>query len=323
MLPAELLSRLRCPSCGEPVAEEGRPEGAGAVVCLQGHRTPMVDGYLDARPATTDEVTRQTLESFGYEWTTFDTIQPEDERFWHMYFKDVPLDWLAGAVALDAGCGKGRYTHFLAPKVQALAALDGSAAAEAAARNLAGHPNVAVVRADLRRAPFAPESFDFVCSLGVLHHLDDPEAAFRRLVRLLAPGGRVLVYLYSRPERPGMRRVGLAAAARARRVTVRLPHPVLRTLSAPVAAALYLTVVLPGTTGRRLGVTPLARLPLATYRGQPVRSLWLDTFDRLSAPVEHRYVWSELEPWFRDAGLEVERVREEAGLFILARRPGR
>ncbi|HEX2119380.1 MAG TPA: class I SAM-dependent methyltransferase, partial [Acidimicrobiales bacterium] len=185
------------------------------------------------------------------------------------------------------------------------------------------HPNVAVVRADLRRAPFAPESFDFVCSLGVLHHLDDPEAGFQRLVRLLAPGGRVLVYLYSRPERLGTRRVGLAAASGARRLTVRLPHPVMRALSAPVAGALYVTFVLPGAAGRRFGVTPLARLPLATYRGQPVRSLWLDTFDRLSAPVEHRYVWSELEPWFRDAGLEVEGVREEAGLFIVARRPGR
>ena len=31
------------------------------------------------------------------------------------------------------------------------------------------------------------------------------------------------------------------------------------------------------------------------YRRKPFRSLVLDTFDRLSAPVEHRYVWSELQ----------------------------
>ena len=316
MIPADIVARLRCPRCGEVVAA-----GEDGVACGAGHDTPLVDGYLDARPDSPDGLTRQTLESFGYEWTTFDTIQPEDRRFWDMYFKDVPLDWLAGAVALDAGCGKGRYTSFLAPHVKALAALDGSAATEAAARNLAEHANVAVVRADLREAPFASRSFDFVCCLGVLHHLADPAAGFRRLIELLAPGGRVLVYLYSRPDRLGPRQIGLAAARWARRLTVRLPHGLLRWLSAPLAGALYVALVLPGAVGRRLGVAPAARLPLATYRGKPVRSLWLDTFDRLSAPVEHRYLWSELEPWFREQGLEVEHVREEAGLFILARRP--
>lgn len=316
MIPADIVTRLRCPRCGEGVTAS-----ADGVACEAGHGTPLVDGYLDARPDSQDELTRQTLESFGYEWTTFNTIQPEDRRFWDMYFKDVPLDWLVGAVALDAGCGNGRYTSFLAPHVKALAALDGSAATEAAARNLAECGNVTVVRADLREAPFANRSFDFVCCLGVLHHLQDPAAGFRRLIQLLAPGGRVLVYLYSRPDRLGPRQIGLAAARLVRPLTVRLPHRLLRGLSAPVAGALYVALVLPGAVGRRLGVAPVARLPLATYRGKPMRSLWLDTFDRLSAPVEHRYLWSELEPWFREQGLEVEHVREEAGLFILARRP--
>ena len=44
------------------------------------------------------------------------------------------------------------------------------------------------------------------------------------------------------------------------------------------------------------------------YRRKPFRSLVLDTFDRLSAPVEHRYVWSELQPWFDDTGLVVDAV---------------
>ena len=47
----------------------------------------------------------------------------------------------------------------------------------------------------------------------------------------------------------------------------------------------------------------------------------LDTFDRLSAPVEHRYVWSELQPWFDQTGLVVDAARDETGWFILAHRP--
>jgi hypothetical protein len=62
----------------------------------------------------------------------------------------------------------------------------------------------------------------------------------------------------------------------------------------------------------------LAGLPMDAYRGKPLRSLVLDTFDRLSAPVEHRYVWKDLEPWFRQADLVVDAARDETGWFILA-----
>ncbi len=60
---------------------------------------------------------------------------------------------------------------------------------------------------------------------------------------------------------------------------------------------------------------------MAVYWHQPLRSLWLDTFDRLSAPIETRCVWDEVRPWFDDAGLRVESVSERGGLTIVARKP--
>ena len=57
------------------------------------------------------------------------------------------------------------------------------------------------------------------------------------------------------------------------------------------------------------------------YRGMPFRSLVLDTFDRLSAPVEFRYVWTDLQPWFDEAGMVVDARRDETGWFIVAHRP--
>ncbi|HUI04012.1 MAG TPA: class I SAM-dependent methyltransferase [Acidimicrobiales bacterium] len=292
------------------------------VVCANGHRFPTSGGYLDLSDAAgTDETTARTLESFGFEWNTFDDVREEDAQFATVYFRDVDFDSLRGKTGVDVGCGKGRYTRFLAPHLDGLVALDGSRAVEAAARNLREFPNVLVVRADLQRAPVSPGSVDFVTCLGVLHHLRDPRQGFAVLVRMLAPGGRLLVYLYSRPASAGARAAALAAARWLRAVTVRLPHRVLRVVSAPVAAVLYLGVVRLGALGERLGVGPLAGLPMAGYRGKPFRSLLLDTFDRLSAPVEHRYVWDELAPWFAEEGLEVQAVREEAGWFVLARRP--
>jgi hypothetical protein len=104
-------------------------------------------------------------------------------------------------------------------------------------------------------------------------------------------------------------------------VTVRFPHKFLKRLSTPIGGLLYWSFVIPGRWGERRGVDALARLPMDTYRDKPFRSLVLDTFDRLSAPVEYRYVWKELEQWFSDTGLIVDAARDETGWFILAHKP--
>jgi SAM-dependent methyltransferase len=173
----------------------------------------------------------------------------------------------------------------------------------------------------LRHAPFAPASFGFISSLGVLHHLDDPEAGFRGLVKLLRPGGSILVYLYSRPSDFGARRVALGLSAAVRRATVKLPHRYLKPISYLIAIFLKLAVVAPGEIGDKKKIAALSGLPMSAYRGKPFRSLELDTFDRLSAPVENRYVWSDLAPWFARAGLVVDAARDEAGWFVLAHLP--
>jgi SAM-dependent methyltransferase len=317
--PAPLIDRIRCPRCAQPVQAV---DGAKSILCPDGHRYDASQGYLDVSvEQSTDTTTEQTFASFGYEWTTFDEVRDEDSEYADVYFRDLDLAGLAGKVGMDAGCGKGRYTRFLAPHLDALVALDGSAAVEAAVRNLAEFPNVMVVKSDLRTAPFAPESFDFISCLGVLHHFDDPHAAFQKLVRYLAPGGVMLAYIYSRPASFGVRQAALAASAASRRLTLRIPHRPLKSLSTVVAAGLYAGVVRPGRFGAERGHPRLAGLPMSAYRDKPFRSLVLDTFDRLSAPVEHRYVWSELEWWFTEAGMTVDAARDESGWFIVAHRP--
>jgi SAM-dependent methyltransferase len=312
----QFVEYLRCPRCGSSLATD-----ATGVRCAQGHRYAERSGYLDfSTEGIAEGTTERTFSSFGYEWNAFDAIREEDESFAAIYFKDLDLSGLAGRVGLDAGCGKGRFTRVLARHLKTVIALDGSEAVRAAARNLEVEGNAGVVRADLRLPLFAPECFDFISSLGVLHHLDDPRQGFEHLVGYLAPGGQMLLYLYSRPETLSIRSLGLASAKLVRRATVDLPHPVLRALSGPIAAALEVGVVLPGRWGQHRGIGALGRLPMSTYRDKPFRSLVLDTFDRLSAPVEHRYVWAELEPWFAEAGLVVDAARDETGWFVVAHR---
>lgn len=322
-----LLTRLRCPVCGAALVRVGT-----GVRCSGGHGVAVVNGYLDASgiPAgnvatpggsPVSEATERTFASFGYEWTTFSESREEDEPYADHYLRDLDVGRLGGSVGLDAGCGRARYTRFLAPHLHAIVALDGSDAVVSAARNLSGVPNAVVVRADLRQAPFADGSFGFIASFGVLHHLEDPREGFQRLLLLLAPGGVLSLYIYSRPVPVGPRRLGLAAATALRRLTVRLPHETLRSLCTPIAALLFGTVVAAGRLGDTLGIRQLSALPMGTYRDKPFRSLVLDTFDRLSAPIEHRFTWPELAPWFAESGLVVDSARDDSGWFIVAHRP--
>jgi ArsR family transcriptional regulator len=56
-----------------------------------------------------------------------------------------------------------------------------------------GFAHVAVRQADMYRLPLADRGFDIVVLQMVLHHAEDPEGAVREAVRVLAPGGRLLI----------------------------------------------------------------------------------------------------------------------------------
>jgi ubiquinone/menaquinone biosynthesis C-methylase UbiE len=46
--------------------------------------------------------------------------------------------------------------------------------------------------------PYKSNYFDCICSMGVLHHVPDPEKAISEIYRCLKPGGRVIVMFYHR-----------------------------------------------------------------------------------------------------------------------------
>ena len=53
-------------------------------------------------------------------------------------------------------------------------------------------------QADAESLPFPDGSFDYVYSWGVLHHTPDTPRAMAEAVRVLRPGGRICVMVYSR-----------------------------------------------------------------------------------------------------------------------------
>ena len=54
------------------------------------------------------------------------------------------------------------------------------------------------IRADALSLPFDKETFDFIVSIGCLHHTGDVNKSVQEIYRVLKPGGQVLVMLYNK-----------------------------------------------------------------------------------------------------------------------------
>jgi len=109
----------------------------------------------------------------------------------------------------------------------------------------------------------------------------------------------------------------------ARRLTTRLPHPLLHLLCYPLAALLWAFVVVPYRALRRVErLHAFADLfPLKTYADYPFGVLVNDQFDRFSAPIEHRFTSEEVEAMLTQAGLEDVRVIAHHGWIGDGRKP--
>ena len=100
----------------------------------------------------------------------------------------------ADAVVADLGCGTGQVSAAIAPFVQRVIAVDGSAAMlQAAKRRLHAFDNVELRRGDLESLPIDAAGVDVATVMLVLHHIAEPANALREAARILEPGGKAIV----------------------------------------------------------------------------------------------------------------------------------
>ena len=130
-----------------------------------------------------------------------DYYHPIAERY---YDRAVPrmLELLGakpGDTVLDAGCGPGVHSIRSAKAGLKVKAIDISETMLAEARRRVERAGVAgsveFAREDLTRLSFSDGEFRHVFSWGVIIHIREIERALDELVRVVAPGGRLALYL--------------------------------------------------------------------------------------------------------------------------------
>ena len=142
----------------------------------------QVAAHWDRRAAHFDE-------DFGHSIRT-----PAERAAWDRILDLILGDRPAGD-ALDVGCGTGFLAFELAARGHRVTGVDFAPAMLAEARRKAAERGTSVrfEEADAEQLPFPAGSFDFAISRHVLWTLPHPEAAIDDWIRVLRPGGRLVV----------------------------------------------------------------------------------------------------------------------------------
>src|SRR6516225_9638809 len=119
---------------------------------------------------------------------------PAERAAWDRIF-DLVLTGSQPLDALDAGCGTGFLSFELAARGHRVTGVDFAPAMLAQARRKAAERAVLVrfEEADAEQLPFPSHSFDLAISRHVLWTSPHPEAAIDEWIRVLRPGGRLVV----------------------------------------------------------------------------------------------------------------------------------
>jgi SAM-dependent methyltransferase len=229
---------------------------------------------------------------FGYEWNAYAEVVPgHEEQFRRWTAALAPEDW-RGKDFLDVGCGMGRNSYWpLKYGATSGVAVDiDERSLKCARRNLEPFPTMRVMHASVYDLPFE-DRFDLAFSIGVLHHLGEPERALAKMVRAIKPGGHVLIWVYGRENN----RLLVSVLNPLRQLLLsRLPIRITHHLSLYPAVLIW--------TMLRLGVRPIEYFRLiAMFDFRHLRAI---AFDQMLPRIAHYWPRETVARMMAEAGLE-------------------
>lgn len=294
-----LLDILVCPNCNgklqliNGVFNNNEIE-CGQLICGSCHSVFKIVNYIP-RFVDSDEYT----DNFSFEWdkhrqTQFDSISGVDES--ERMFKQktgFELSQLKDKLVLDVGCGAGRFIDVVEKYGGTVIGIDLSYSVDVAFKNLGFKDNVHIIQANVFHLPFRREVFDYIFSIGVLHHTPNTRLAFECLPRLLKKDGEIAIWVYSN-EGFSMKLINTVSSFY-RLLTTRLPKQFVYWFSY-IAIPLYYP--------KRLKfLRPIFELLLPTSSHNVIAWRILDTFDWYSPKYQWKHTYNEVKAWFYCVGL--------------------
>ena len=309
-----------CPETGSDLQREG------AVLRSKGGRTyPVIDDI----PRFVEQT--NYADAFGLQWNRYPRVQFDSvtgvpltrERLERCMGKELFRN-LEDRLALEAGCGAGRFTEILLQQGALVQSIDLSRAVEANQRNFPQDERHRIAQADIRHLPFQPQQFDVVLCLGVIQHTPNPEESIAALARQVKPGGALVIDHY-RHNLSYYTKTAMPLRALLRRLpperSIRWTENIVRTML-PLHKRARRSRLLQRALSR---ISPVQ----VYYQSIPQLSddfqekwAFLDTYDSLTDYYKHFRTRSQVRRAFEANELEVEYCEKGGnGVEARARRP--
>lgn len=234
------------------------------------------------------ETTKRTIEDFGDQWSHYTT---NDGYYGSLdMFRDIvsPLfdpNEVAGKRVGEIGSGTGRIVHMLiAAGAAKVLAIEPSRAVDVLRRNMEEYKERVECLQISGEQIQANSELDYIFSIGVLHHIPDPDSVVAAAAKALKPGGRMLIWLYGREGNE----IYLALVTPLRALTKRLPHALLA----------FLVWILYGPLVMYIALCKV--LPL------PIRDYITNVIGRMSPNKRRLVVYDQLNPAYAKYYTRVE-----------------
>lgn len=254
-----------------------------------------------------ENIMRDTLQQHQLEWVKqWNMFQDNELSLFEDWIKPFTLLDLQGKEVLEAGCGGGQHTSFMAFYAKKIVAVDLNTIAIAKQRNK-NHQNIEFVEADIAKMDLQ-RKFDVVISIGVIHHTDDPDQTVLNLMRHVRVGGQLILWVYSR-EGNFLVKFGVEPL---RRLFLQwLPRSWVYRISQLITVLISIPIF-------SLYQLPLPFLPFYQYfcnfRKLSFSRNVLNVFDKLNAPQVQFITKKRAESWFSHDSFEQVNITSYCGV---------
>jgi len=251
-------------------------------------------------------IEKNTISSFGKEWKKFSRFNTEEISLIGSEYFDIVKDQInKNSIILDVGCGTGRWSKYIADKVNFVEAIDPSDAVLPAVELNYESANIRITQAGTDNIPFPDESFDFIFCLGVLHHIPDIKKALQNIIRVLKRNAYMLVYLYYNfDNKNAVYKFIFKLSSIIRKVVSSLPFWLKSFICDILSVIIYMPFILLGRLCKFIFKGNFYKhIPLSYYINKPFKVIRNDALDRFGTRIEKRYTRKEIISLLNEVGI--------------------
>jgi len=226
-------------------------------------------------------------------WTEYLPEYEASEKHWLLFYSPGEV---RGKTVLDAGCGTGIFSAIFARNgAGQVTGIDISPGSLETARRLKdkfGLSNARFERRDMLRLPYPDAAFDIVWAWGTVHHTTNPLGAVTELLRVLKPGGSILLAIYKKTKVTWLHEAIRKTLIRTPRGSWNALAKVMAVFGAPIVA--------------------LFKKREKSRKGERLSELILDWY---FVPIRHHYTPDEIQAFLEKRGFRIENYLAHSGRF--------